>query len=177
MVIIYQNWLFPTLSNKNNFDQELEWTNTHETHHHECMGHEQEFFLLGSCSLVNFTIAKGSKNVQWVLKLGFIQVDGLKMRKWGWCVHGCWGHTSRWRVWCHLWYNTTLMHIQDILGNGSHLHSKRCNSHLGRESQIHPTLCSSQVLAMGFATLWTHLFEVGRGLQSFSSSSFSLFPC
>jgi hypothetical protein len=64
-----------------------------------------------------------------------------------------------------------------ILGNGSHLHSKRCNSHLGCESQIHPTLCSSQVLAMGFATLWTHLFEVGRELQSFSSSSFSLFPC
>jgi hypothetical protein len=90
MVIIYQNWLFPTLSNKNDFDQELEWTNTHETHHHECMVHEQEFFLLGSCSLVNFTIAKGSKNVQWVLKLGFIQVDGLKMRKWGWCVHACW---------------------------------------------------------------------------------------
>jgi hypothetical protein len=44
-------------------------------------------------------------------------------------------------------------------------------------SPIHPTLCSSQVVAMGFATLWTHLFEVGRRLQSFSSSSFSVFQC
>jgi hypothetical protein len=44
-------------------------------------------------------------------------------------------------------------------------------------SPIDPTLCSSQVVAMGFAALWTHLFEVGRQLQSFSSSSFSVFPC
>ncbi len=44
-------------------------------------------------------------------------------------------------------------------------------------SPIHPTLCSSQVVATGFATLWTHLLEVGRGLQSFSSSSFSVLLC
>ncbi len=45
------------------------------------MVHGQEVFLLGSYSPANLAIAKGSKSVQWILKLGFIQVDRLKMRK------------------------------------------------------------------------------------------------
>jgi hypothetical protein len=63
------------------------------------------------------------------------------------------------------------MHIQDILGNGIICIPKDAIP-IWDVSPIDPTLCSSQVVAIGFATLWTHLFEVGWGLQSFFSSSF-----
>lgn len=62
-----------------------------QTHHHEWTVHRQDaFFSLGSCSPGNLPIDDSSKSVPRVLKLGFIQLDGLKTQKWGWYVCGCW---------------------------------------------------------------------------------------
>jgi hypothetical protein len=54
------------------------------THHYGWMvGGQDTFFSLGSCPPANPLIAKCSKSVLGVLKLGFIQLDDLKMGKWG----------------------------------------------------------------------------------------------
>jgi hypothetical protein len=49
----------------------------------------RHFFPLGSCSPSNLAIAAGSKHLQGFLELGFIQLNGLKTGKLGWCIHWC----------------------------------------------------------------------------------------
>ncbi len=53
-------------------------------------GYDTFFHWVRVWTQLTFPVAEGSKGVLRVLKLEFIQLDGLKMRKWGWCVHGCW---------------------------------------------------------------------------------------
>jgi hypothetical protein len=58
-------------------------------HHHGWMdgwmvrGQDTIFHWVLVWTQLTFPVAEGSKSVFGVLKLGFIQLDGLKTRKWG----------------------------------------------------------------------------------------------
>jgi hypothetical protein len=59
-------------------------------HGNGCMVHGQDTsFSLGSCSPADLPRAEGSISVSRLLKLGFVQLDGLKTPTLGWCVHRC----------------------------------------------------------------------------------------
>jgi hypothetical protein len=65
------------------YQRQTEWTSTHG-----CMDRTL-FFSLGSCSPTNLCVTEGSKSVPGVLKLRFIQLNGLRPAKQGWCISGC----------------------------------------------------------------------------------------
>ncbi len=68
----------------------VKWINTHECTTIGWMVHGQDTcFSLGSYLPTNIPIVVGFKNVPRVLKLRYIQLDGLKTRKQGWCICNC----------------------------------------------------------------------------------------
>jgi len=67
-----------------------EWTENHEHTTMDGWCKDMTFFSIGFLFLADGLKNQGSKSVQGVLKLGFIQLFGLHNRKMRWCIHGCW---------------------------------------------------------------------------------------